>query len=515
MTVSTPARPRSKGWLGAVAVVLVCAGSARAECARDCAERVAACAATRCAGNRGPARRLCVEECRGRAGCGGGFGTLAYVVTSCRVQGSSQIGTQELRIRREGCDPVTVARVANPAPVSDSAGLCSLLARNHQGFNSPIAGVFQRLGVMSDGSAVVFEISNEFQLVGQTPLRPEEQGFFYVRSDGTGLRRLGPPSRDATYRLFASTQGGVGGISAGVEPEIAFSGDGKTIAWADLGPGGDGVETEQIFALDLRTDERRQVTRLIRAALPPNSHHAIENIAFIPGGRLGFTHLVGDDAASESVALDGMNLRRRSTPPEVGNGIDGRVVSAFGISRRGFEVARLAVPGTPEDPDIHPGETSSELFRVLGRDLIQLTNFHRTDTTYLSARPDAMLFTASGDPFGTNPFRNCQLFRTSSRGGDLRQLTRFGQGARSLDGCQIGELAGCSLAFIPGEDGQRAFLFYSDCDPFGTNPDGGQLFAIDWDGSRLRQLTDTAGVATAADGSLEVEIPGPAAHGGR
>jgi hypothetical protein len=57
----------------------------------------------------------------------------------------------------------------------------------------------------------------------------------------------------------------------------------------------------------------------------------------------------------------------------------------------------------------------------------------------------------------------------------------------------------------------RALLFYSDCDPFGTTSGGSQVFAIEYDGSGLRQLTHTAGVRTAADGSLELELPGPVA----
>jgi hypothetical protein len=49
-------------------------------------------------------------------------------------------------------------------------GLCGLVARNREGFGSVIAGAFQRLGVTPDGSGVVFEVSNEFALIGETPL---------------------------------------------------------------------------------------------------------------------------------------------------------------------------------------------------------------------------------------------------------------------------------------------------------------------------------------------------------
>ena len=65
------------------------------------------------------------------------------------------------------------------------------------------------------------------------------------------------------------------------------------------------------------------------------------------------------------------------------------------------------------------------------------------------------------------------------------------------------------------ETSLQAFPFYSDCDPFGTNPNGSQVFAMRWDGSGLRQLTHTRGTTTATDGSVvEVEVPGPVARGG-
>ena len=51
---------------------------------------------------------------------------------------------------------------------------------------------------------------------------------------------------------------------------------------------------------------------------------------------------------------------------------------------------------------------------------------------------------------------------------------------------------------------------------FGTNPNGSQVFTMRWNGSGLQQVTHTRGTTTAADGSVvEVEIPGPVAHGGR
>jgi hypothetical protein len=60
----------------------------------------------------------------------------------------------------------------------------------------------------------------------------------------------------------------------------------------------------------------------------------------------------------------------------------------------------------------------------------------------------------------------------------------------------------------------RSLVFHSDCNPLGANPDGSQVFAIDYDGSHLRQLNHTAGAMHHADGSLDLELPGPIAGGG-
>jgi hypothetical protein len=58
----------------------------------------------------------------------------------------------------------------------------------------------------------------------------------------------------------------------------------------------------------------------------------------------------------------------------------------------------------------------------------------------------------------------------------------------------------------------RALVFESSCDPFGTDVLGDQYFAMRPDGSGLRQLTRTRGMVTHADGSIEVQRPGPWAY---
>src|SRR5436189_35409 len=82
-----------------------------------------------------------------------------------------------------------------------------------------------------DGLTVVFEVTSEVAIVRRMSLPPEQQGFFAVRSDGTGLRRLGPASRVAAFRLVPVAVSPVGGPA--VFPRIPYSPDGRTIAFPD------------------------------------------------------------------------------------------------------------------------------------------------------------------------------------------------------------------------------------------------------------------------------------------
>jgi hypothetical protein len=43
----------------------------------------------------------------------------------------------------------------------------------------------------------------------------------------------------------------------------------------------------------------------------------------------------------------------------------------------------------------------------------------------------------------------------------------------------------------------------------GSNPSGGQLFAMRPDGSHVRQLTHARGLVTEEDGAVITELPGP------
>ncbi len=153
--------------------------------------------------------------------------------------------------------------------------------------------------------------------------------------------------------------------------------------------------------------------------------------------------------------------------------------------------------------------------------MLQLTSFRRVDTGGISAFGGAstdgqrVFFNASAN-LGHNPSENCQIFSIDVLGGDLRQLTEFSAADHSTIGClnvPVPPGSGCWNPSVPIIDPEKGILIFdSTCDPLGTNPNGEQFFAMRSDGTGLRQLTATRGMVTAADGSVDVELPGPGAY---
>ncbi len=129
-------------------------------------------------------------------------------------------------------------------------------------------------------------------------------------------------------------------------------------------------------------------------------------------------------------------------------------------------------------------DRSSELFvmRNDGTAITQLTNdpspvAGSVGTVVLAGNGLKILFSANLDPFGTNPQKRTQLFAINRDGSGLKQLTSFASGG-------IGK-------FSISDDGTRIAFGY-DGDPLGTNADlGGEIFAMAGDGTSLRQLTTT------------------------
>src|SRR5262249_31994759 len=203
----------------------------------------------------GQARRDCRAACAERSTCtapGAGIRTLAYVVSTCTAGGFHQ----QLQIRRGNCDPVTVLDF--PEPWQGPPDVFALIWRPRTGYvSSPIVGAFHRMRVSSDGRHVVFEVTDDFSVVGQKLVPPEQpEGIFIVRADGRGLRRLGPASRDPSFRYAVDPAPPIG-VRGSVWIPFTFSPDGRAVVLPDLGPGPAGEEAGPILTLGLVARQER------------------------------------------------------------------------------------------------------------------------------------------------------------------------------------------------------------------------------------------------------------------
>jgi hypothetical protein len=434
-------------------------------------------------------------------------GTVAYVATECVDTLDGGTAHQQLRIIRGEHPPLAVMDLPTLGP-GTPAGLCTLLSISRFGPFFIAVGAFQRLAVSGDGSNVVFEVTDAVSLAPLTPLPPEQQGIFIIHSDGTGLRRLAPASREPTFRLTVDDSPKIN-----LFPGFEFSPNGAMVTYTDLGPGADGTEVPQVFVLELATGRRVQLTQLPQS--PPTDPLFAPTCCpgFADDQTVGFYSIANPeglnpngDATVFTVKTDGSGLKKLPVPVvQPGS----QIVPVFSITGPRPGATLFFLPG---DPVNNPGTRGGivEVFTIDGTNLLQLTNFHRSDTsTPLLARDGQhVLFVASADPFGTNPTTNCQMFSIDRNGADLQQVTSFSQGDSAENGCFFGAPPGCALAFLGQDAVTQTLVTYSNCDPFGSNPYGSQIFAIRPDGSGLRQLTELHGL-TVNDDSATVELPGP------
>ena len=260
------------------------------------------------------------------------------------------------------------------------------------GVAAPVVGLFQhlfqRLAVLPDGSGVVFEVTSQFS-TSPTPTAELslEDGIFFVRADGSGLRRLGPASRWPTSFVVADPPRG---LTLGDDGEFfPVSPDGRTVALIDLGPfDAAGHEAPQICLLDLRSGQRCQLTQHSEVSICCESFLNSRTILF---------H--GASAAALSLKTDCKNPTRRISSIALPGG--GRVVSQFEVA--GANPHALYVLFS-DRPAVNGGFVA-ELFLLDGKKLVQLTNFRRGDTDQTGGfiARGRVLFGASANPLGENP----------------------------------------------------------------------------------------------------------------
>jgi len=467
------------------------------------------------------------------AACGDGgagtpppeLGTLAYVETQCRdTKELDFVERQALRIRQGEREPVTVFETPGVGPFFPGmGGLCKASTQGRFGEVAISREPFQAVTVSPDGTSVVFAVTDEFSVNPHLPLNlPEEQkGIFWVRADGTGLRRLGPPSRQ---RSFYTCGSGYYPPCIWAWPGLKFSPSGRTIAFVDKGPDADGYEADQVVTIDIATGKRTQVTRL-PPALPgpgrPLNAPTAGLYFFIDDQTIAFLSSanpdgLNPDGTSRPMTITTGELHHLEVPLPIPIALPGSTIELrFVITGDRPQAILVPVPGEPINPGADQGIL--EVFVIdQGKNVLQLTSFRRADTwdPLLDVDREHVYFPAAADPLGTNPSENCQLFSIDRLGADLRQLTNFREREHSLTGCTFQGLGrGCAILLHAQDPRSRTLLFYSNCDPLGRNPNGVQIFAMQPDGSGLRQLTDSRGLVREADGTYSGELPGQWAYG--
>ena len=498
-----------------VLAVLAAKPAVASSCRASCVDRMAACRAEQCSGATGTARRQCRDVCRATTGCAAGAArirTLATVVTECRSGLGGFTLRQRLEIRRGDCAPVTVMELATPVPAPDSLNLCELYGLYRSGFASVIVGAFQRHAVSTDGRLVVFQVTDDHAYAPFAPpaFTLPEKGIFLVRADGSGLRSLGPPSREASFRVIPTTF--PPGFQIWVNSGFVFSPNGRLVVFADRGPGVDGSDAAQLVTLDVKTGERKQVTAFV-AASQGDPRGNVDGFFVDDDTIQGYAFDVTTDARFFTVKADGSDFRRFAPPVPIPGS---QIVPTFQLANRARDVQVFDLPATTSEPFAGPVR---ELFVGHGTKALQLTSFGRSDTLAVAASRDGkhIFFAASADPFGRNPLNVCQLFSIDRFAGHLRELTAFQAAGKSPGGCGTPIAPPSCRIEIPIHLDTRthALVFGASCDPFGTNSLAGNIFSVRTDGSGLRQLTSYRGMVFEPDGTVSVELPGPIEYSDR
>jgi Tol biopolymer transport system component len=191
-----------------------------------------------------------------------------------------------------------------------------------------------------------------------------------------------------------------------------------------------------------------------------------------------FADLVGDnhDRSLELFlrATDGSQTHQLTDDPAPNGGS----VTQVALSGNGEWIAFVS----NTDPLGQNPEQREQLFVIDrdGQNLRQLTTAASGTFGLITISDDGarIAFDHDGDLTGSNPDRSSELFAALADGTDLRQLT---------------DAPGDRYASGPALSGNgQTIAFESDADLTGGNGDNhSEIFAIAWDGTGLRQLTDT------------------------
>jgi len=234
----------------------------------------------------------------------------------------------------------------------------------------------------------------------------------------------------------------------------------------------------EIFRLDAATGAATRLTSLDQGVSPRLDARTVSVsddghwIAFIaPADPLGTNHDLSEEVFV--ISSDGTGLTQLTSDPTVPAGS----VWSLAISGNGSRIVFVSNSDlTGANPD-----HEFQVFAIdrTGANLIQLTHATFGYAEDVSASDDGtrIVFSSDADLTGMNVDRNDEVFAVNSDGSGLRQLTKSTSGS-NLD------------TRISGNGAK--IVFRSTNDLVGKNADGSlEIFAINWDGTGLRQVTDS------------------------
>src|SRR5262249_40516203 len=381
--------------------------------------------------------------CGGDGGGGSppsGPGTVAYIETSCRQDGPDMTLQQDVRILHGDAPSVTAMSVGPLGPFTSL--LCATYGSNRYSMRD--IGPVKRFGITPDGSGVAFEVTDVFIRDPGWVLAPGQAGIYYTRADGSGLRRLGPPSRSPATFYTPS------GVLVVNDFSLSFDPSGQQFTYTDRGPDEAGHDAAQVFVQGLMPGARsRQVTRLPALDLP-GQWPEITVPSFIDSRTILFSRWIqpGTERTWLTVDIDTNQVNDLPTVALPG----GELIPIYQITGEDWIGLIGTLKGEPENP--FADSPIREVVVTDGTNVLQLTNFRRVDTVltfpFYSARDRRVYFSASFNPrYDPKRSENCQIFSIAPRGGDLRQLPFFRErAAHATDGC-FGNRRGtaCSVLF--------------------------------------------------------------------
>lgn len=363
----------------------------------------------------------------------------------------------------------------------------------------PNGGSSRLPGISGNGQTIVFLSNSSF--LGMNP--DHIPTLWSIRPDGSNLQRLIGSSEPISLTL-----------------PVSLSDDGTKAVFSSPSnlTGSNSLRIEQIFAINTNGTGLRQLTNGTLESFYPALSGNGQSLAFTTYATLQAGKNPDHGADVCLLGYDGTGLRYltdRADAQSVAGSItddaqtiflNSNLVNGASNSDRNYELwkidrlgnnltavtnstspadwglpvvsgggGRIAVSSSGDNLAGGNADFSSELF-VLGSNgsgLRQLTSSFVANAIQpaLVADGSEVVFVSDDDPFGTNPFRIRQLFRSTKSGSNLRQLSQFVDNGGVYRG--------------PEASGSGNVLSFSVTDSTGTL----QLCSINGDGSNFRQLT--------------------------